>query len=90
MGISIANAHESRSQDILNQKVTLSAQSADMRKVLNDIEKQTSVKFVFSNNTVNSANKVTLNANFETLSSVLTKLLPPSVFLMNWWVHGFY
>lgn len=75
--ISIANAHESLSQDILNQKVTLSAQSADMRKVLNDIEKQTSVKFVFSNNTVNSTNKVSINATSETLSSVLTKLLPP-------------
>lgn len=75
--ITIANAHESLSQDILNQKVTLSAQSADMRKVLNDIEKQTSVKFVFSNNTVNSASKVSINATSETLSSVLTKLLPP-------------
>jgi TonB-dependent starch-binding outer membrane protein SusC len=77
LGITMANAHESLCQDVLDQKVSITAQSADMRLVLNDIEKQTSVKFVFSNNTVKNAHKVTLNVASEKLSAVLSKILTP-------------
>jgi TonB-linked SusC/RagA family outer membrane protein len=74
---SISYAHESYSQDILNQPVSLNAQSVEMKKILADIEKQTTVKFIFSNSTVKTANKITFNATSERLSVVLSKLLPP-------------
>lgn len=77
LSVSMSYAHESLGQDILDKKVSINAQSADMRKVLNDIEKQTAVKFVFSNNTIKAANKITFNASAERLSFVLAKLFAP-------------
>lgn len=74
---SISYAHNSYSQDILNQPVSINAQSVEMKKVLADIEKQTTVKFIFSNSTVKTANKITFSAASERLSVVLSKLLPP-------------
>ena len=73
----IAFAHESWSQDLLNQQVTLNAQSVEVKKILNEIEKQTTVKFVFSNSTIKAANKISLNVSSEKLATVLSKLLPP-------------
>lgn len=77
LSVSMSYAHASLGQDILDKKVSINAQSADMRKVLNDIEKQTAVKFVFSNNTIKAANKITFNASAERLSFVLAKLFAP-------------
>ncbi|MFZ4477996.1 MAG: carboxypeptidase-like regulatory domain-containing protein [Saprospiraceae bacterium] len=77
LSVSMSYAHASLGQDILDKKVSINAQSADMRKVLNDIEKQTAVKFVFSNNTIKAANKITFNASAERLSFVLAKLFTP-------------
>ncbi len=74
---SMSYASESFSQDILNQQVSINAQSVEIKKILIDIEKQTSAKFIFSNNTIKSANKITFSVASERLSVVLAKLLPP-------------
>ena len=73
----LAFAHESFSQDVLNQQVTLNAQSVEVKKILSEIEKQTTVKFIFSNTTIKAANKITLSVHSEKLATVLSKLLPP-------------
>ncbi len=74
---SISYAHDSFSQDILNQPVSINAQSVEIKKILTDIEKQTTAKFIFSNSTIKAAHKITFSAYSERLSLVLTKLLTP-------------
>lgn len=64
-------------QDVLAQKVSLNMQSVQMKKVLFELERQTNVKFVFSNYTVKSVNRVSLNVSNESLSTVLNKLFTP-------------
>jgi TonB-linked SusC/RagA family outer membrane protein len=74
---SISFANESKSQEILDEQVTINVQSVEVKKILSEIEKQTSAKFVFSNNTIRGSNLITLNAESEKLSNVLTALLKP-------------
>ncbi len=64
-------------QDILAQKVSIKMQSVQMKKVLFELERQTNVKFVFSNYTVKSVDRVSLNVSNESLSTVLNKLFTP-------------
>jgi TonB-dependent starch-binding outer membrane protein SusC len=64
-------------QDILAQKVSLNMQSKQMKKVLLELEKQANVKFVFSNYTVKSVDRVSLNVSNEPLSVALNKLFTP-------------
>ena len=52
-------------------------QSVQMKKVLFELERQTNVKFVFSNYTVKSVDRVSLNVSNESLSTVLNKLFTP-------------
>jgi DNA topoisomerase IB len=49
----------------------------EVKKVLSRIEKAVDVKFVYSSNTINANQKVSLNANNEKLSEVLMQLLTP-------------
>ncbi len=72
-----AFAHESYSQDVLNQAVTVEAQAVEMKKVLQAIEKQTQAQFVFSSQTIKSADKVTINVTAEKLGTVLNKIFTP-------------
>lgn len=75
--VSLSFAHNALSQEILNEQVTLNAQSVNMKQILTDIEKQTTAKFVFSSSTIKSANKTSINVSSERLSTVLNKLLAP-------------
>ena len=75
--MSFPNAKTGSEQDVLAQKVSLNVQSVRMKKVLFELEKQTNVKFVFSNYTVKSVDRVSLNVSNESLSSVLNKLFTP-------------
>ena len=75
--MSFPNAKTGSEQDVLAQKVSLNMQSKQMKKVLFELEKQTNVKFVFSNYTVKSVDRVSLNVSNESLSSVLNKLFTP-------------
>lgn len=70
-------AHETKSQDILNKQVTIRVEAVEIKKLLNDIERQTAAKFVYSNSTVKSSSKVSLHVVTERLSVVLDKVLPP-------------
>jgi len=75
--ISAVNAKEARTQDLLNQRLSLSVREMPVKTVFTTLEKQTGVKFLYSSNLVNPSKKVTLAVQSEALSGVLEKLLSP-------------
>lgn len=70
-------AVDGRAQAVLQQKVSLDVQSQNVKKILQLLEKQTNVKFVFSSRLIQSERKATVKVNNAQLSSVLDQLLRP-------------
>lgn len=56
-------------------KISLRLQKADLKQALTLIEKQSSVRFLYSQNVLNSAGKVSVDATNEALVKVLNELL---------------
>ncbi len=73
----VVYAHPSNGQDILERIVSLTTQSEKMTAVLNDLERQTGAKFVFSSSAVKKNQRVSVSASAEKLSAVLQKILKP-------------
>ncbi|MDN3583156.1 SusC/RagA family TonB-linked outer membrane protein [Mucilaginibacter flavus] len=57
------------------QKVTFDMKSADFKKVISAIQKQTNYHFVFSERKIPSTQKITLSVQNEEVTSVLNKVL---------------
>lgn len=74
----MAFARPTKAQQILNREVSIKVSNVSLKTVLQEIEKQTNVRFVYSNNTVEANKNVSLQANSEPLTSVLPKLLYPN------------
>ncbi|MCF0053879.1 TonB-dependent receptor [Dyadobacter sp. LJ53] len=70
-------AHDSNAQSLLSQKITVVAAGSEVKKVLNQVEKQADVKFVFSSKLIKSARKVNVNATEKPLYEVLDQILTP-------------
>ncbi|MES2517724.1 MAG: TonB-dependent receptor [Bacteroidota bacterium] len=71
-------ARPTKAQQILNREVSIKLVNVSLKTVLQAIEKQTNVHFVYSNNTVETDKNVSLQVNNEPLTSVLPKLLFPN------------
>ncbi len=76
-GIGTTSALHSNAQELLSRKVSLHARNLEMVKVLQQIEKQAEVRFVFSSKMIASKRKVSFEAGDDPLSSVLDRLLTP-------------
>lgn len=74
MGSAIAK--DSRAQGALNTNVTLNAEAEKFHKVLNSLEKQTDIKFIYSSAIINSDRKVSFSVDKKPLGDVLNELLP--------------
>ena len=74
---SMLYASKASNQNVLNQSVTINFKTAEFGDVLSEIERQTTVKFIFSNVAVKNTEKVSLSVVSERLSVVLPKLLNP-------------
>jgi TonB-dependent starch-binding outer membrane protein SusC len=70
-------AHDANGQAVLDKRITLKLSSIEIKKVLIEIEKQASIKFVYSTNTIKSNQKISIDAQNEPLESVLNQTLPP-------------
>jgi TonB-dependent starch-binding outer membrane protein SusC len=70
-------AHDANGQAILDKKITLKLSSIEIKKVLIEIEKQASIKFVYSANTIKSNQKISIDAQNEPLETVLKETLSP-------------
>ncbi|ODS84519.1 MAG: hypothetical protein ABS46_03135 [Cytophagaceae bacterium SCN 52-12] len=76
-GIGTTSALHSNAQELLSRKVSLHARNLEMVKVLQQIEKQAEVRFVFSSKMIASKRKISFEAGDDPLSSVLERLLTP-------------
>jgi hypothetical protein len=69
--------HEGRAQEILERKVTLHAEKAELKEVLKQLETQADVKFAYSQRTIKADRKVVMHASGQRLSDALNALLTP-------------
>lgn len=75
--ISFANAATTNAQEILDQKVSINSNLQEVEKVLEQIETEAHVKFMYSPQLIMASRKVSIVANKEKLSTVLAELLQP-------------
>jgi TonB-linked SusC/RagA family outer membrane protein len=75
--LSLAPVLAGNGQDFLSKPVSLKMQESSLRSVLNAVEKQTDVQFVYSSKAIKADRKVTVNSQNERLSDFLIKLLKP-------------
>ncbi|MEA5139618.1 TonB-dependent receptor [Arcicella rigui] len=68
----------SKAQQILTREVSIKLSNVSLKTVLIEIEKQSGVRFVYSNNTIQLNKDVSIEVNREALHSVLPKLLFPN------------
>ncbi|MHA8097829.1 hypothetical protein VR479_00875 [Aquirufa aurantiipilula] len=57
---SVSIAHDLQAQEILNKSISINVQNSKLSAVLNQIEEQANVKFVYSTK-INAQQKVSLN-----------------------------
>ncbi|WP_111628345.1 SusC/RagA family TonB-linked outer membrane protein [Larkinella arboricola] len=74
---SLSFAYDSHAQEILRKEVSLKMEAVEVKQILNQIEKQTKIKFVYSSNSIRSHQKTSINVSKSQLSKVLDDLLTP-------------
>ncbi len=77
MMMGVSYAHHSNAQQYLDRRLTLEAKDRQIKKVFEDIEKATEVRFVYSSQVIGSSQKVSIHESNTTLSQVLDQLLKP-------------
>jgi len=72
---SISFAKSLKAQDVLNRTVNVAVSNSSLEIALKKLEKNASIKFVYSKNIVKTDQKITFTATDQQLSQVLEKLL---------------
>ncbi|MDR6803495.1 TonB-linked SusC/RagA family outer membrane protein [Dyadobacter sp. BE34] len=75
--VQLSLAKDLRAQEILSQRISISVTEMDMEKVLEKIEGQTKVRFIYSAEVIHAERKVTLDYQNQRLDTVLEMLLGP-------------
>jgi TonB-linked SusC/RagA family outer membrane protein len=75
--VGVSHAYEGRTQNLLEEKITLHVLNQKVTSVLKEIEKQADVKFVFSSTLIKGDRTVTMSVQEEKLDVVLNILLVP-------------
>ncbi len=75
--MSASYAHDSKAQEYLNRRLSLNVENVEIKSVLAEIEKATEVRFVYSSQVINKAQRITLKQNQVSLASLLDKLFEP-------------
>jgi iron complex outermembrane receptor protein len=70
-------AHDARAQAVLNKQLSLSFESIEIKKVINEIEKLADVKFVYSGSIFASKQNISLKTFNQKLGDVLAQILTP-------------
>jgi len=70
-------ANRLSAQEILDKRVTISAQNTEIRKIISKIQKQTGVKFIYSPNTIGAYRKISCTANEKRLGEFIESILVP-------------
>jgi len=74
---SVASAHDSYGQGMLNREITIKCNDISLKEVLSRIEQQAAVKFAYSGSIVNMEDKITVDAKKKELEKVLDEILKP-------------
>jgi len=77
LSVFCAYAHETRSQGVLDTKVTVNLKNEKVKKVLSELEKVSGVHFVYSPQLIQSSRKVDVVAQLKKLKEVLDEVLNP-------------
>ncbi len=72
-----ALARVANGQEILEQKVTVKAGSTNLKSALNDLERKSSVRFIYNPREIGADRRVTLASRSATLKELLAELLFP-------------
>ncbi|HTF21800.1 MAG TPA: TonB-dependent receptor [Chryseolinea sp.] len=72
-------AAPTRGQEILTRKVSLDVHDKDIKAVLSEIEKQTSVVFTYRSKLIKSSRKISLKVSEAPLADVLKELFDPGI-----------
>lgn len=75
--IGISFAGNLRAQEILDQRITINVANQNIEKVLDKIQSQSNVRFVYSFEVINASRKVSLNMRDERLETVFDALFKP-------------
>lgn len=73
----VANAKDSKAQEILNQKISITMEEVKLKKAISYLESSASVYFTYNPQKIKTNQKVSISANNETLKAVLDKLFTP-------------
>lgn len=68
---------QAASQDVLSTRISVSAQEQDIRTVLSNIERMANVRFAYQANVLGVTEKVSIQAENETLLMVLDQIFKP-------------
>lgn len=75
----LVTAAPSRGQEILNRKVSLDVHDKDIKAVLSEIEKQTSVVFTYRSKLIKPSRKISMTVSEAPLAHVLKELFDPGI-----------
>lgn len=75
VSIMMAHAIDTNGQDVLDRKLTLRTENAEVKAVLAEIERKADVKFTYRPKLIQNRNRVSLDVTDEALSHVLDRLL---------------
>jgi TonB-linked SusC/RagA family outer membrane protein len=75
--IATGYAREGSAQSLLSQKISVTANGSEVKKVLSQVEKQADVRFVFSSKLIKSGRKVTVSLKDKPLYEALDHILTP-------------
>ncbi|HKZ38710.1 MAG TPA: TonB-dependent receptor [Chryseolinea sp.] len=76
---SLVSAAPSNGQGILDRKVSLNVRNTEIKSILTEIEKQTSVVFTYRPYLIKGSKKISLNVMDARLADVLGQLFSPSI-----------
>lgn len=76
---SLVSAASLKGQSILDRKVSLDARNKEIKSILTEIEKQTSVVFTYRPKLIKAAKKITFQVSDARLADVLTQLFSPEI-----------
>lgn len=74
---SVAMAKEGKAQDALERRTSFQAENESIKKVLKDLSRVASIRFVYSSKVINADQTVSVLADNAPLNTVLDKILTP-------------
>ena len=78
----LVSADALRGQGIMDRKVSINVRNAEMKSILMEIEKQTSVVFTYRANLIKGLKNVSFSTSDGRLGDVLAELLSPNVIVL--------